>query len=186
MSKIYYMRDSGSERAFRAKLEGVTRKEAWALLTCEIERSMLYARWTMGSSSPGDVVWTTLVYPMLVSERIFQRFMERGFRGWHAIPVEMRGKANEILPPYYFVCVSGRCGPVQEKPKLSSDASVDQRVLSSETIYFDPATWDGSDIFMSDGKGYKFVLEAVKDALIEANENVLFRHLDDIELPPLT
>lgn len=50
-------------------------------------------------------------------------------------------------------------------------------------LYFDPDTWDGSDIFMPGGRtGWVFVLDHVRDALEKAHvKNVAFQRLDEVE-----
>jgi hypothetical protein len=54
-------------------------------------------------------------------------------------------------------------------------------------MYFEPATWDGSDLFMtSSAKAWVFVVDAVKRALEKAKvTNMRFESLDKIEVPRL-
>jgi hypothetical protein len=146
------------------------------------------AGWRMGSPKPGDVIWTTLALPVLISERVVGILRDHRFSGWDVIPVELRGKGGELLPPYHYLSIHGRCGPIDyhrskeiEKPWPSNPAKTSPVWIG---LYFDPTTWDGSDFFMAPGRGHKFVVEGVKEALERAKvRNVMFEVLDEYETP---
>ena len=77
----------------------------------------------------------------------------------------------------------GRCGPID-----NSRSEIIQKRLPGgwvphwKGLYFDPATWDGSDIFQPEGTGYILVVESVKRALVRAKvKNLVFKRLDEID-----
>lgn len=179
--------EPGGSRAFRASLE-MNHEEALTLLRSEATRDEpILARWAMGASKPKDVIWTTLALPILISERLLGILRGGRFSGWDAVPVELRGKTGEILSRYYFMSVRGCCGSINYGESRRLERIYPGGVFPVwRGLYFDPVTWDGSDLFMADGSGFKFVVEAVKDALQEANvKNVLFEPLEEVELASL-
>jgi len=183
-SRIYALEERGDSRAFRASLE-LTHEDALALLRGEAKRQApIRGRWAMGASKPKDVVWTTLALPMLVSERVVGALREGHFSGWDIVPVELRGKSGELLPTYYYLCIRGHCGRIDSNRSQKIDKIYPGGVFPVwKGLYFDAATWDGSDVFTASGSGFKFVVEAVKDALKTAKvKNVLLTPLDEVEL----
>jgi hypothetical protein len=166
----------------------MTHEEALAVLRSEATRDEpIRARWAMGAAKPEDVIWTTLAIPVLISERLLAILREARLSGWDVVPVELRGKTGEILSRYYFVRVSGRCGPIDYGQSKKVDRIYPGGVFPVwKGLVFDPATWDGSDVFMAGGAGFKFVVEAVRDVLQKAKvKNVLFEPLDEVELESL-
>lgn len=138
----------------------------------------------MGAASPGDIIWTTSAVPILLSERIVGLLREGHFTGWDVVPVELRNRVGGILPTYYFLRVPGRCGPIDNERAVKFDKSMPGGVFPRwRGLYFDPATWDGSDLFMPTGNvGWIFVVEAVKKAFEKAKvKNVVFTALDQVE-----
>ena len=138
----------------------------------------------MGGSQAGDIVWTTLALPVLMSERAVGVLREGHFSGWDVVPVELRDKAGGPLPTYYYLCVQGRCGPIENSRSEKIDRIYPGGVFPVwKGLYFDAATWDGSDLFMPAGNvGWIFVVEAVKRAFEKAKmKNVLFTPLDEVE-----
>lgn len=138
----------------------------------------------MGSSTPGDVIWTTLAVPILLSERVVGLMRDLELTGWDVIPVELRGKHGESLPTYYFLSVRGRCGPIDNNRSVRFETNMPGGVYPRwRGIYFDPATWDGSDLFTSScDVAWVFVVDEVKKAFEKAKvQNVLFTPLNEVE-----
>jgi hypothetical protein len=138
----------------------------------------------MGSSTPGDVVWTTLAVPILLSERVTGLLRERGFSGWDVVPVELKDKHGGALPTYYFLRAKGRCGLIDNSRSAKFDKIMPGGVFPRwRGLYFDPTTWDGSDVFTSSSDvAWVFVVEEVKRAFEKAKvKNVLFTPLDEVE-----
>lgn len=138
----------------------------------------------MGEPLPGDVVWTDMVVPLVVSQRLIDLLLEQGFTGWGTYPVEVHAKGGELAPGYHGFCITGRCGPMQyEKSEVIYEDMPGGRVPRYKGKYFDPESWDGSDFFMSTTPltGWMFILEPVKKALARVKvRNLLLRRLDEI------
>lgn len=182
-SSIYHLTSTGSDRPFRADVDlpdefAVTRAEM-------IPPKPVRARWAMGSKKPGDVIWTTYYsVPLLVSERVIRMLRDEGFKGWRTYEVDLRGNDDAPILGYYGLAVHGRCGPIDNAKSVQVPKQYPGGVFPVwKGLYFDPTTWDGSDIFMPEGrKGSKFVAEGVKQAFEKAKvKNVLFTALDEVE-----
>jgi hypothetical protein len=114
---------------------------------------------------------TTSVPPLkLVSQRALDTL--RGFTGWRSYPVRVVGKDRQAIEGYDALAVTGRCGKIdrtkgrelwRDRP-MAKGLKGHQRCL----FYFDPATWDGSDIFVPEGMAYTFIVEEVMLALKRA------------------
>ena len=180
---IYALEGAGTSRGFRAQLD-LDHDEMLALLHGETKRNVpIRGRWVMGGTKPQDIIWTTYALPVLVSERVVGVLREGHFSGWDVVPVDLRDKAGEPLPTYYYLCIHGHCGPIDKSRSVKIDKIFPGGVFPVWMgLYFGESTWDGSDVFMAPGKGFKFVVEPVKRALEKAKvRNVLFTPLDRVE-----
>ena len=186
-TQVYRLVEPGAGRQFRASLD-MSHSEALAVLSGDPpDNSPIGARWAMGASSPGDVVWTTSALPLLISERLVRRLREARYSGWEVTPVSLLGKKGEPLPPYFFLQLNGRCGPIDYRQSRRINKTYPGGVFPAwRGLYFDPNTWDGSDLFMAEGTGFKFVVEAVRETLVACLvKNLLFESLEDVELDSL-
>jgi hypothetical protein len=139
----------------------------------------------MGEPMPKDAFWTSAVVPLIVSQRFIDVLLENRFTGWDTYPVKVHAKGGELVPGYHGLCISGRCGPVLwEKSEVIYKDYPGSRFPCYKGEYFDPDTWDGSDLFMrTTFTGVMYVLEPVKNALTRAKiRNLLFERLDEIVL----
>jgi hypothetical protein len=104
-----------------------------------------------GCREPTDVVRTTLALPVLLGERVVDLLRSSGFTGWRLVPVELRHKAGDVLSTYHYLCVHGRCGAIDDSRSERMEKRFPGGVFPVlKGLYFDPATWDGSDIFIAD------------------------------------
>lgn len=132
-------------------------------------------------STPRDLVSTSLVSLRLISDRVISVLRE--FSGWGTYPVEVYGKKGERIPGYHGLAVTGRCGPIDDsrsRPAVYPPAVPQGRpTLVWIGLYFDPETWDGSDVFLPEDSANIFVTEAVKEAFEKAK-------ITNVEFTPLT
>lgn len=138
----------------------------------------------MGRFTPTDVIWTSLVAPIIVSDRLVAILRHEGFVGWDTFNVSLKGKSGEPIDGYSGLVVRGRCGKIEDTLSVQFDKTMPAGVFPWwRGLYFDPATWDGSDFFMPAGNvGWVFVTEAVKRALEKAKvRNVEFIALSEVE-----
>jgi hypothetical protein len=94
------------------------------------------------------------------------------FSGWSTQSVTIGGPGSEALAGYRLLVVRGRCGPF-----------LDARPGPYEycRAYFNPSTWDGSDVFCPPSSSRVFVVEAVKNAIERAHlSNVHFTPMADL------
>jgi hypothetical protein len=104
-----------------------------------------------------DVVGSSGLEP--VSDRVIG-VLER-FTGWTTFPVELHGKGGEVIPGYHGLAVTGRCGPLDRKTgrRMWRDRP-SERIGETRFLYwFDPLSWDGSDIFCAGDTALTFVVE---------------------------
>ncbi|MBN1205821.1 MAG: hypothetical protein JXB05_12965 [Myxococcaceae bacterium] len=141
-------------------------------------------KWTMGRTQPVEVIRTTLVAPLIVADSVVQLLRSHGFTGWSLYEVSVRDKQGQVIPGYSGLAVTGRCGNIDWSQSIEVP-----RIRPTGTfpvwkgLFFDPASWDGSDFFMpSERSGYVLVVEEVKKAFERAKiRNVDFTPLDQFE-----
>lgn len=182
-SSIYYFSDKGTGNPFHASVEVETTQEAFGLTRAEIRpTSPVQARWFMGRKKPTDVIGATYAVILLVSERVVNMLQDAGFTGWSTYDVNLLGHDGMPIPGYYGFAVCGRCGPIDESKAVEIPRICPGGVFPGWFgMYFDPDTWDGSDIFMPDHPlGAIFLTEDVKRAFEKAKiKNVRFTPLDE-------
>lgn len=180
---LYEFADPGSDRAFVASIDVLT-EMALPMLRGEMRRvTPIEGRWAMGSAKPADIVWTTVALPVLLSERAVDLLRKEHVTGWDLIPCTLYGKQGESWP-YAFLTVHGRCGPIDDLKSTRIDKTYPAGVFPAwKGLYFDPRSWDGSDVFMPAGDvGWIFVTERLKSVLEKAKVgNVLCTPLDQVE-----
>ena len=138
----------------------------------------------MGGGQPKDVIWTSAYYPFIVSERVINILRMKEFTGWTTYPVEVYSKSGELVEGYYGFGIHGRCGPIDYSKSVKVMREVPGGIFPRyKGYFFDPASWDGSDLFMpSDVTLFKFAVSSVKEAFVEASvSNILFRRADEVE-----
>jgi hypothetical protein len=122
----------------------------------------------------------------LYSTRVLQVLRDGGFTGWRSFPIEIAGKNGERIDWYEGLVITGRCGPIDHsKEKKVHRPPPVPRGRSYDAwlgLFFDPDSWDGSDMFMPEGTTVNIVTEAVKDALLQAKiTSVTFKPLTESE-----
>ncbi len=109
---------------------------------------------------------------LLISDKVIQVLKKERFTGWSTFSAKVFNKKREEVAGYSGLVINGRCGPVDESksPWTTRKARVGEaQVKVRYGYYFDLKSWDGKDIFCSEGKGTIIVTERVKEALQAAN-----------------
>jgi hypothetical protein len=97
---------------------------------------------------PLDYVGATFATIRLVSQRLLDLLNREGFTGWSSYPVRLYGKDDEPPPGYAGLAIRGRSGPIDVSRSVAGEkVGPGGSVPIWRGLYFDPATWDGSDIF---------------------------------------
>ena len=132
-----------------------------------------------------DVVWTTLVQPVLISNRVADIFRQGAFTGWTTYRVELYDKKGVRVPDYHGLAVTGRCGAIDRSRSRKVRHPIMPGTLPANFwrgLFFKDDWWDGSDIFLPEGTGFIIVVERVKNALESLNiPNIKFDRLDTHE-----
>jgi len=129
-------------------------------------------------------------HPHIVSERIIRILLENDITGWKATPVRI---VDHDELKYYVLMITGRCSgldlrsgeritvmfPAGRDGKPSPDA---KPTPARKGWKFDLNSWDGSDIFLSEGQ-YIFVTKRVRDLLVKNKAtNIVLENLNDVIL----
>jgi hypothetical protein len=182
--KLFYLGESGSSRAFRGDVPVET--NAVALTRAELQPALpLSVDWAMGSAKPGEVIWTTMGTMVIVAEPVVQLLRAKGFTGWSLYPAAIRDKQGQPVPGYSGLAFTGRCGDIDKARSVQVPRIRPAGIFPAwKGLFFDPTSWDGSDLFMPGGPvGWKLVVEEVKRAFEQARiRNVEFTPLDQLEV----
>jgi hypothetical protein len=179
---VHCLGEPGDSESFRVNMS-VSVEEAFGITRGEIQLNRsISARWTMGGSAPADVIRTTMAIPYIVHDRVVDILGQ--FTGWSTYPVEVYGKLEARVGGYRGLSINGRCGPIDKTKSQPIMKKFPARMSKAwRGLFFDPSTWDGTDLFMPHGNnGWIFVVDEVRRAFERAKvENVTFTALDQIE-----
>jgi hypothetical protein len=96
--------------------------------------------------------------------------------------VEVLDHESTPIPGYYGFLVRGRCGPIDDSKRVEVPTICPGGIFPHWIgLYFDPDTWDGSDIFLPGIYGAMIIVtEDVKLALERARiKNLAFIRLTE-------
>lgn len=145
----------------------------------------LLVRHARGLARPSDVIWSTAP---VVGPRVLAVLQKGAFTGWGTWPVEVRDRDGTLVPGYAGLAVTGRCGPWD----FSSCEEVDVefpygRMRRVRGFRFDPAGWDGSDLFLVGQTSFILCAERLAAALRRARiRNVRLVRLTEWTVAPST
>lgn len=129
-----------------------------------------------------DIIIPSRVCPFVVSGKIIDALTENNITGWKATSVRIAGKEDLR---YYVLMITGRCGPVDyaksERIIQKSPGGIDCPYIRG--LYFEPESWDGTDIFVADNVSWIFCTGKVKKVIerIKAT-NISFESCTDITI----
>lgn len=121
---------------------------------------------------PRDFILTGYASLFLISPRVIDLLHKNEVTGWSTYPVEVTGKTGEPLNGYAGLSITGRCGP-PDKPNVRKPWHDPPRWSENpyewmRRPYFDPSTWDGSDMFVPTGTGHIILVDRVVTLLKRA------------------
>jgi hypothetical protein len=106
-------------------------------------------KYLSGSPNPANIIWTSSVYPIIIQEKILELFIASNFTGWSTYSVEVYDKCNKLVPNYYGLAITGRCGSINyDKSEIIYKELPSGSFPHLKGVYFPVTTWDGSDFFM--------------------------------------
>ena len=178
---LFTVRSSGGSRQFRAAIDlGDADDLAVARDAMPVGRAR--ARWAMGSAKPGEIVWTTSAFTVLLSPALVDALRQAGVSGWSTYPVELSGKDGATFGTYRGLVVHGRCGPIDRSSRKAPAPAGPASVVKG--LFFDEGTWDGSDIFMpGDDTAFVFFTERAKDLLAARGRGLTITSLMEWTIP---
>jgi hypothetical protein len=137
----------------------------------------------MGGDEPWEVIWAHQVGPVAVADAVLDVLRAGGATGWSTYPVIVFDRKGGILSGYSGLAVTGRCGPIDYG--RSHLVGADTLLPDYVGLYFDPDSWDGSDLFFTD-RGRPFCTASVKEALERAGvRNLAFTPLPEVRTPQI-
>lgn len=111
-----------------------------------------------------DIIIPSRPFPFLVSDKIVDAISRNNITGWKATPVRIAGKEDL---KYYILMVTGRCGFVDynkcKKIIKKTPGGEDWPFLQG--LFFEPESWDGTDIFVAENVAFIFCTEKVKKVI---------------------
>lgn len=122
---------------------------------------------------------------VLIRDRVVSLLADQQITGWRTYPVEAYGVGDRALPDYHGLVVTGRA--------MIDDERSERRILPPPVpegqpheawmgLYFEPQSWDGSDLFLLTGSQAIVATARVKEVLeAAAVSDVAFESLPDIE-----
>jgi hypothetical protein len=109
--------------------------------------------------------------------------------GWETFPVRVIGSNDEEVTGYEGLRVTGRSSVITID-KVHSDLVYENRKHGSfpyyKGLYFDVASWDGSDLFAASDMGTAWVLATEKTKVAferSGAQNIEFTPISDVRLP---
>lgn len=124
----------------------------------------LSIKWHCGRGEPLDFACGGPSWIVYISQRIQRLLVEEQLTGWSTYPIALHNKAGNICDGYAGLSITGRCGPQDDqRGVLIPGQEVDTKFPLYRGIYFDEATWDGSDFFyLGKSVGGFYVTDAVR------------------------
>ena len=180
---MYVLEEPGDSRAFRVTM-ALSVDDAFSITRAERQPEGVDAQWAMGAEVPQDVIRATTAAPVVISDRVVSLLRDGAFTGWETYPINLVGKNGSPIAGYHGLAVRGRCGAIDNSQSTKFDKTMPGGAFTWwRGLYFDPESWDGSDLFMPAGNvGWIFVVAAVKRAFDKAKvKNVAFTPLTLVE-----
>jgi hypothetical protein len=178
---IFIMADPVDDGAWFGTIDLPDEILARLFLGEEQHTAPIVVRHFMGGDAPTDVVWTEGESAVIVNQRVVDVLTAEGFTGWATWPASLLMADGSTLVGYHGLAITGRCGRIDYALAELIDPSGPLPLYGPP--FFDPASWDGSDLFASDLHG-PFVVPAVKTAMERAGVgNVSFLPLTEVLAP---
>jgi hypothetical protein len=177
--------DPLSSRAFRGRFEphevalGLSRGEL-------VTNPTVTVGWAMGGGEPSDIIWTTSAAPVVLHRKVIELLSSAGFSGWHTYPVEVRNKAGVLVSDYEGLAIVGRCDSMDlDRSEIILEQMPGGWIPRFKGRYFDPASWDGTDMFMErpDSLGRMSGTRFATERVVKALKRARIRNLGFIAAP---
>lgn len=132
----------------------------------DVQLPVIYHEIKGGSSGKKmrDILDTRYMALYLISDRFKNILEESGITGWESYPITLFDKKGNPVEGYNGFSITGRAGKMQkfDQPQLEYGYSAD-----ADGYYFDVETWDGSDLFNTEGTRHIIATERFIRVLVE-------------------
>lgn len=119
----------------------------------------------------------------IVSPRFVQLLQELEATGWSTLSVEITGAEGEAIEGLSLLVVTGRAGPIDRRRtrivRVDPPVPAGAPTYSERGLFFEPSSWDGSDLFVPADTAVVAVRHRIKAAVED-------RKLTNIRFIPLT
>lgn len=188
-SNFFIVDDPLSKKNFRGKITDQI-NNPWLLIRSEIDLDKLTIEHLEGGQEPGSLFWNQVNDPFCIHNDLLDILRKNEISGWSAIPVTIESKNGIKNSSFSALKIHGRANAIDY---LESDVVFVQtprgRSASFKGLYFEPESWDGSDLFMSRSDNYgkstafvyasKKLVEIFKKAKVK---NIKFTNFNDFEI----
>jgi len=186
-ANFFVVEDPGSRKFYRGQILPEPEKNT-GLLRAEYRIDHLEIHHLEGSGEPGNLFWNMVNDPFCINQSVADAFSQDNIQGWTATPASVLTKSGDKSAENYFaVSVTGRSDAVDY---LQTDIVFRQLPGGNypyfKGIYFDPESWDGSDIFMErpDQHGHSNAFIYVTKKLVDICKkrkvkNIAFTNFND-------
>ena len=189
--QLFLANSSGGRREFVAKFLDPDERKLFRELTrgeVDVDR-VIHFRHHMGGATPTDVVWVG-GKPMVVSNGCLDALQQSGVTGWKSLPALIRDKKKQVHENYHVLCVTGRCGEIDNDRAVPVDVQFPARVSRQyKGLYFYEGSWDGSDIFCFSGPRkptFMYMTQAAKNVFVEHEFKCIdFKPLSELLQSPI-
>lgn len=137
-------------------------------------------RYSSGRRQPSDLVGGAGAV-LLISPRFRHALRDADATGWTSRPVELYDAEGQPIDGYERLVVTGRCGPID--PDRSRRETINETTVLYG-FYFEPGSWDRSDVFSPAPRTDVLLTQRAADAVRKLS-NVAVEPLSGIEHYPI-
>jgi hypothetical protein len=134
-----------------------------------------------------DLVSTSYATLYLLSDRTTDLLREHKITGWKTYPAILYDRKGDEIKGYSIFSVTGRSGDIDwsKSEKFIKDPFVPGGRAANMLIGLYPhmRSWDGSDVFLAEGRGFIFITKRVRDLLVKHKvTNILLTKVTEFEI----
>lgn len=132
----------------------------------DIQLPVIYNEIKGGSSGKKmrDILDTRYPPLYLISDRFKVILEESGITGWKSYPIALFDKKGNPVNGYNGFSITGRAGKMQKYDQLPLECGYS---VDADGYYFDINTWDGSDLFNTEGSWHIIASERFIKVLVD-------------------
>jgi len=149
-SNFFVVKDPASKKNYRGQIVNEF-NEFGKLLRAGYNVDHLDIKYLEGSSEPSNLFWNMVTETFCVNKTLVDLLQNANISGWTGISTTVLTKSgNKSIDNYFAVTVNGRANSIDY---LRTDIIFEQlpggQFPFFKGLFFDPESWDGSDIFMT-------------------------------------